>query len=49
MDAAGNVGFAVRVVNVSDTLPPALTLVGASFMYWEAAAPFVVCISLFLL
>ena len=42
MDLAGNVGFAVRVVNVSDTLPPSLTLLGKSFVIVEAATTYTV-------
>lgn len=42
MDLAGNVGFAVRVVNVSDTLPPTLTLLGKSFVLVEAASNYTV-------
>jgi hypothetical protein len=46
-DAAGNVGFAVRQVNVSDTLPPTLTLNGAATVDCEAATTYVVrvCVS----
>eukprot|EP00048_Salpingoeca_helianthica_P012635 m.185510 g.185510 ORF g.185510 m.185510 type:complete len:2671 (+) comp15398_c0_seq5:162-8174(+) len=40
-DAAGNVGFAVRQINVSDTLPPTLTLNGASVVSCEAATIYV--------
>eukprot|EP00047_Mylnosiga_fluctuans_P019868 m.87012 g.87012 ORF g.87012 m.87012 type:complete len:2898 (+) comp8300_c0_seq3:269-8962(+) len=40
-DKAGNTGFAVRIVNVSDTLPPTLTLIGQSIMTIEAASVFV--------
>ena len=42
MDLAGNAGFAVRVVNVLDTLPPNLTLLGKSFVIVEAATTYTV-------
>eukprot|EP00047_Mylnosiga_fluctuans_P014541 m.39384 g.39384 ORF g.39384 m.39384 type:complete len:2683 (+) comp5560_c0_seq2:3-8051(+) len=39
-DAAGNTGTAVRTVTVIDTLPPAITLLGASVMTWLLNTPF---------
>lgn len=39
-DAAGNVGFAVRSINVSDTLPPTLTITGQTTVSVEAASTY---------
>ena len=41
-DRAGNMGFAVRTINVVDTLPPALTLLGSPLIVWEAATTYTV-------
>ncbi len=42
VDSSGNIGFAVRVVNVSDTLPPTLILLGPSIVGVEAATTYTV-------
>jgi hypothetical protein len=41
-DSSGNVGSAVRTVNVQDTLPPTLTLLGNTVVSVEAATPYTV-------
>jgi len=37
-DGAGNVGSAVRAINVADTLPPSLVLIGPNLFICEAAS-----------
>ncbi len=42
-DSAGLVAQAARTINVSDTLPPNITLFNSSFIVVEAATIYIVC------